>query len=124
GRAVSIAHMHGLRDLRGKMDTPERLLQVQRLYELSSRVSGQDDLRIICGDFNVEKDSETLDFLRQRGFAELVTGFEFEGTRNSQYRKPGRYADYMLINRRNALKDFNVIYDPEVSDHCPLILEI
>lgn len=123
-RAVSITHMHGLRDLQGKGDTPERLLQVQRLYELSSRVSGQDDLRIICGDFNVEKDSETLDFLKQRGFTELVTDFEFEGTRNSQYRKPGRYADYMLINRRNALKNFNVIYDPEVSDHCPLILEI
>jgi hypothetical protein len=34
----SIAHMHGLRDLNGMMDTTERPVQTQRLLELSKQV--------------------------------------------------------------------------------------
>ena len=34
-RPVSITHMHGLRDLAGKFDTPERTTQAQRLLDLS-----------------------------------------------------------------------------------------
>ena len=34
-RAVSITHMHGLRDLNGKMDTPERADQARKLLGLS-----------------------------------------------------------------------------------------
>jgi endonuclease/exonuclease/phosphatase family metal-dependent hydrolase len=123
-RPVSIAHMHGLRDPRGKMDTPERADQARRLLDLSDRVSEPGDLRVICGDFNVEPNSETLEILKQIGFTELVTTFGFEGTRSSQYRKPGRFADYMLVNRCNDVAGFNVIYEPEISDHCPLILDL
>jgi endonuclease/exonuclease/phosphatase family metal-dependent hydrolase len=123
-RAVSITHMHGLRDLNGKMDTPERAAQARRLIELSARVSEDGDIRIICGDFNVEPQSETLALLRQEGFTELVTAGGFDGTRTSHYRKPGRFADYMLINRPEAAVAFDVVRDPEVSDHCPLVLEI
>lgn len=38
--------------------------------------------------------------------------------------KPGKFADYMLVNREDAVKDFDVIHDPEVSDHCPLVLDL
>jgi endonuclease/exonuclease/phosphatase family metal-dependent hydrolase len=124
GRALSITHMHGLRDLKGKMDTPERAGQARRLLELSSRVSEDGDLRIICGDFNVEPDSETLALLKKGGFTELVTANGFDSTRTSHYSKPGRFADYMLINRPEAVIRFDVVRDPEVSDHCPLILEL
>ncbi|WP_298921284.1 endonuclease/exonuclease/phosphatase family protein [uncultured Roseobacter sp.] len=123
-RPVSVTHMHGLRDLNGKMDTPERLAQAQRLLNLSRQVSEPDDLKVICGDFNVEPDSQTLSILSQVGMFELVTGRGFNGTRNSHYKKPRRYADYMLINREQEVKSFDVIYNPEVSDHCPLILEL
>lgn len=123
-RPVSVTHMHGLRDLNGKMDTPERAAQAQKLLDLSRQVSEPDDLSVICGDFNVEPDSETLSLLSAAGMSELVTGRRFSGTRNSQYTKPGRYADYMLINREEMVKGFDVIYEPEVSDHCPLILEL
>ena len=54
----------------------------------------------------------------------LVTGRGFTSTRNSHYKKPGRFADYMLINDLSAVQDFDVVYDPEVSDHCPLILTV
>ncbi|WP_054313355.1 endonuclease/exonuclease/phosphatase family protein [Mesorhizobium sp. 1M-11] len=121
-RSLSITHMHGLRDLRGKMDTPERADQARRLIRLSDQVSEPGDLRIICGDFNVEPDSATLAFLADRGFTELVTTRGFAGTRNSLYMKPGRFADYMLVNREETVEHFEVVYRPEVSDHCPLIL--
>lgn len=123
-RFVSVTHMHGLRDLNGKMDTPERAEQAKRLLQLSQHVSEPDDLAVICGDFNVEPDSETLGILEDAGFSDLVTGRGFTGTRNSHYKKPGRFADYMLINDTGAVQNFDVVYDPEVSDHCPLVLSL
>lgn len=123
-RPVSITHMHGLRDLQGKMDTPERTVQVHRLLKLSDEVSEPNDARIICGDFNVEPSSETLSILASRGFTELVTSRGSKGTRNSHYEKSGRFADYLLINREEEVRQFEVVFEPEVSDHCPLILEI
>ena len=123
-RAVSVTHMQGLRDLNGKMDTPERADQARKLLYLSHQVSQPEDLTIVCGDFNVEPDSETLAILTNAGLTELVTRRGFGSTRNSHYKKSGRFADYMLINREEDVLDFDVIYDPEVSDHCPLVLNI
>lgn len=123
-RTLSVIHMHGLRDLKGKMDTPERAAQAQKLRDLSRQLSEPDDLTVICGDFNVEPRSQTLSKLAEDGMTELVTGRGFTSTRNSHYKKPGRYADYMLINREEDVKGFDVIHDPEVSDHCPLLLDL
>jgi Endonuclease/Exonuclease/phosphatase family len=122
--AISISQMHGLRDLAGKHDTPERKEQARRLLALSGQVSELSDIKIICGDFNVERESETLSFLKDNGFEELVTANKFDRTRTSHYSKPGRFADYMFINRPEAVKRFHVVYSPEVSDHCPLVLEV
>lgn len=123
-RTLSITHMHGLRDLNGKMDTPERARQAHKLLDMSRSLTEPDDLMVICGDFNVEPDSETLSILCSAGLTELVTGRGFESTRNSQYEKLGRFADYMLINREDTVISFDVIHDPEVSDHCPLVLKV
>lgn len=123
-RTISITHLHGLRDLRGKMDTPERAVQAKHLLQLSQNLSEPEDLVVVCGDFNVEPDSETLQLLSQAGLSELVTGRGFTSTRNSHYKKPGKFADYMLISDLNAVQHFDVAYTPEVSDHCPLILQL
>lgn len=123
-RPVSVTHMHGLRDLRGKMDTPERAAQARKLLALSEQVSEPGDLTVICGDFNVEPGSETLAILAEAGMTELVTGRGFDGTRTSHYTKPGRFADYMLIDHEEAVKGFDVVREPEVSDHCPLLLDL
>ncbi len=123
-RSISVTHMHGLRDLNGKMDTPERAAQAQRLLELSQQVSEPDDVMVICGDFNVEPDSETLGILANAGLSELVTGRGFTSTQNSHYKKQGKFADYMLISNADAVKGFDVVYGPEVSDHCPLVLSL
>lgn len=123
-RPISITHMHGLRDLRGKMDTPERKTQARNLLKLSNQVAEPNDLTVICGDFNVEPDSETLNILQDSGMTELVTDRGFQSTRNSYYKKPGKFADYMLVNQANAVKNFEVVYNLEVSDHCPLVLKV
>lgn len=123
-RPVCVAHMHGLRDLRGKMDTPARAEQARKFRLLATRMTEDQDAFIVCGDFNVEPDSETLKILSEAGLTELVTTRTTGGTRTSHYKKAGRYADYMLVNEHVDVLDFEVVREPEVSDHCPLILKI
>lgn len=121
-RFVCVVHMHGLRDLGGKADTPERIAQAERLADLVDSVAVEGDAVVVCGDFNVEPGSRTFDVLGRRGLIELVTARGYTGTRTSHYGKPGRFADYMLVNQSLADADFTVVYEPEVSDHTPLIL--
>lgn len=122
---ITIAHTHGLRvPGAGKTDTPERLAQADRLAALVSATAEPGDRVVLCGDFNVLPDSETFSVLLKIGLKDLVTGRGYESTRTSHYEKPGRFADYMLVNAPLATAGFDVVRDPEVSDHCPLILTI
>ena len=121
---VCIAHMHGLRDLRGKMDTPERLAQARRFAALITYLKEEHDRLIVCGDFNVEPASKTFDVLSEMGLTDLVTTRDFSGTRTSYYKKAGRFADYMLAGASVDVIAFDVVEQPEVSDHRPLLLEI
>ena len=91
---------------------------------MAARIAESNDLLIACGDFNVEPESETLRILSEAGLTDLVTTRTQNGTRNSHYGKPGRYADYMLVNAHVKVLNFNVVFEPEVSDHCPLVLEM
>lgn len=122
-RSVCIAHMHGLRDLRGKIDTPARAEQARKFLTIAMDTAEEGDSLVVCGDFNVGPDSETLKILSAAGLTELVTTRTTKGTRNSYYKKPGRFADYMLVNDEVKVIDFQVVFEPEVSDHCPLVLE-
>lgn len=121
---VCIVHTHGLRDLRGKMDTPERLAQAHRLAKVVTDIAAPGDRIVLCGDFNLEPDSETFSILATAGLKDLVTSRGHTGTRTSYYHKPARFADYMLVNAFVDVRRFEVVMDPEVSDHCPLLLEI
>ena len=121
---IVVAHMHGLRDLNGKMDTPESAIQAHKLVSIATGIVENNDPLIVCGDFNVTPNSETLKILSQAGLTDLVTTRATKGTRTSYYKKPNKYADYMLVNEHVKVSGFNVIFEPEVSDHCPLVLEI
>ena len=123
-KPVVLAHMHGLRDLKGKMDTPERAAQARKLVAIVNQLADHDDLVVVCGDFNVTPNSETLKILSETGLTDLVTTRTNKGTRTSHYKKESRYADYMLINQHTPFVDFKVVFEPEVSDHCPLILTL
>ena len=62
--------------------------------------------------------------LGQLGLTELVTSGGFAGTRTSLYPKDGRFADYMLVSPGVSVTRFEVVREPEVSDHCALLLDI
>lgn len=124
GEPIAIAHMHGLRDLQGKVDTPERLEQAHRLAGLVQAVAEPGDRLVVCGDFNVEPGSRTFEILAKLGLKDLVVGRGHSDTRTSHYKKPGRYADYMLVNGAVEVLAFEVVEQPEVSDHRPLLLDI
>jgi len=123
-RPVVVAHMHGLRDLAGKQDTPERLAQAKRFAALCAGLAEPGDALVACGDFNVEPHSATFGILAEMGLVDLVTMRGFTDTRTSHYAKPGRFADYMLVGGSVDVRHFEVVVEPEVSDHRPLLLEI
>ena len=98
--------------------------QAKRLKALIESVHRPGDALVVCGDFNVLPESRTFDVLAELGLADLVTGRGHSDTRTSLYTKPGRFADYMLVNGETPVQDFSVVAEPEVSDHRPLLLII
>ena len=123
-RTLSVLHMHGLRDLNGKGDTPERVSQAHRLANMAESLRQAKDLLVLCGDFNVEPDSATFPILERLRLKELVREHGIASTRTSHYKKPGHFADYMLIDASVTSYAFEVLQQPEVSDHCPLLLTL
>lgn len=121
---ITVAHLRGLRDLAGKGDTPARIAQVHRFADLIGGLHRPGERLVVCGDLNVRPDGETLAILAARlGLIELVTARGFEGTRTSLYTKPERFADYMLVGGQVRVNAFDVLREPEVSDHATLILD-
>src|SRR5690606_12892631 len=93
--ALTIVQFHGLRTEDGKGDTPERAAQADALIALIERLHRTNEGLVLCGDFNVTPDGNTLKTLSHLGLTDLVTTRGFTNTRTSLYMKPGRYADYM-----------------------------
>ncbi|WP_191969513.1 endonuclease/exonuclease/phosphatase family protein [Neorhizobium galegae] len=124
GSAMTIVQMHGLRDLAGKGDTPARLAQAHALVALIEKVWQPGEPLVVCGDFNLLPGSETFAVLGKLGLTDLVTTRGFIDTRTSWYPKDGRYADYLLVTPDVKVENFDVVEEPEVSDHRALLLEI
>ncbi|MEQ1954815.1 endonuclease/exonuclease/phosphatase family protein [Mesorhizobium yinganensis] len=124
GSALTVAHMHGLRDLAGKADTSEREQQAKALARLIGRIARASERLIVCGDFNVLPGSSTFEILGGLGLSDLVVSQGYTDTRTSYYDKPTRFADYMLVTPNVDVLEFTVVDEPEVSDHRALMLEI
>jgi endonuclease/exonuclease/phosphatase family metal-dependent hydrolase len=123
-RAVVIAHMHGLRDPAGKEDTPARLAQAKRFAEQIGRISRAGDRLVVCGDFNVLPTSATFAKLGALGLKDLISTGGYSDTRTSLYKKTPRYADYILVSANVSVRSFDVVREPEVSDHCALVVDL
>lgn len=121
GRSVSVVQTHGLRDPAGKGDTPARRAQAERIAELVDRIRGPRDLVVLCGDLNLLPDSQTFAILAEAGLTDLVGAAD---TRTSRYPKPVRHASYLLVSDISAVKHFEVLAEPEVSDHRALLLDV
>ncbi len=124
GYPITIAHMHGLRDVIGKGDTPARHHQANALVDLIGQVKQEGDRLVVCGDFNLLPGSETFEVLGKLGLTDLVTSRGHGDTRTSHYRKQPRFADYMLVTPDIEVIDFDPVAEPEVSDHRALLLDI
>lgn len=120
-RSATVAHLHGVRMASGKGDTPQRRRQAERVAALVDRVSRPGDVIVVAGDLNVLPNSETFDVLGGAGLTDLVGDAD---TRTSAYTKAVRHADYLLVSDPDAVASFEILGQPEVSDHRPLVLDI
>ncbi|HYF29223.1 MAG TPA: endonuclease/exonuclease/phosphatase family protein, partial [Candidatus Paceibacterota bacterium] len=124
GSTFVVCHLHGLWLRAGKMDSPERKIQQERLCAFLRRTVHREDKLVLCGDFNLLPESETFRALADEfGLRNLIVEHGINDTRTSFYKKPQRVADYMLVSPNVEVLSFEVPAEPEVSDHRPLILE-
>jgi endonuclease/exonuclease/phosphatase family metal-dependent hydrolase len=121
GRMASVVHLHGLRDPRGKHDTAARRQQAANLIRMVEQLRATGDLTVVCGDLNLLPDSETFRTLAELGLVDLVGTAD---TRTSRYAKPVRHASYLLVSDVDAVVSFEILENPEVSDHRALVLDV
>lgn len=119
GGSVMVCNLHGLWNRGPKTDSPERLVQAYRIKNFLQGVSGR---VVVCGDFNLLPDTESLAVVGE-GLRNLVVEYGIMSTRSSFYSKKWpQFADYVFVSSDVRVKNFEVLQD-QVSDHLPLFLE-
>ena len=118
GEGYTVAHFHGLWNGRGKTDTKDRIEQSRKVKEFLDKAKGK---KIVCGDFNLLPDTESLSIL-EAGFVNLIKTHEITSTRSSLYQKSERHADYTLVSCDVNVESF-AVPQMKVSDHHPMELK-
>ncbi len=118
---ITIVNFHGAW-IKGsnKTDTEDRINQSKKIVEFIQNLSND---FILCGDFNLLPDTESMAILERAGFRNLIKEYGITSTRTAFYTKPDKYADYVLVSKDIDVKNFKVLPE-EVSDHSALFLEI
>jgi exonuclease III len=119
GKIITIVNFHGLWNGKGKSDTEDRINQSKRVLEFLRKV---DTEIILCGDFNLLPDTESIKMFEDFNLHNLVKEYGVTSTRTSLYTKPPKFADYIFVSNGIKVIDFKVLPD-EVSDHSPLLLD-
>jgi endonuclease/exonuclease/phosphatase family metal-dependent hydrolase len=122
GKQVTIINFHGLWNGKGKTDTEDRLNQSRRIVKFAETMKGP---KILCGDFNLLPDTESLKILENHGMRNLIKEYGITNTRTPLYPRAhlsSSYADYILITPDIKVNDFKALQDV-VSDHAPLFLD-
>lgn len=120
GRDYVVANTHALWNGQGKGDSGDRLDQSRRII---SWTQAQQHPVVLCGDMNLNPDTESIRMLEEAGLVNLIAQYGITSTRTSHYAKPGKYADYVFVSPQVPVASFAVLPD-EVSDHAPLQLEV
>ncbi len=115
----SVLNFHGLWNGSGKGDSEDRLIQSDRIIQFMQTLT---DPYVMCGDFNLLPDTQSLKKLEDFGLRNLIKEYSVVSTRTSLYDKPIKFADYVLVSKGVEVNDFKVLPD-EVSDHSPMYLE-
>ncbi len=119
-KRLRILNYHGIWS-RDKKDTQQTKLASKKILELALEV---DYPTIICGDFNLFPDTESIKIL-ENNFQNLIDHFEINNTRPKSNELNGEkrnVVDYIFVSKGIKVVDFKVI-ETEVSDHFPLFLE-
>lgn len=117
-RIYSILNVHGLWNGQGKIDSPDRITQSQRIKEFMDTINVP---KILCGDFNLKPDTESMRIL-EAGMNNLIKIHNIKSTRTNLYPKEEKFADYILTSPAITINHFEVMQN-EVSDHSPLFLD-
>ena len=117
-KIYSILNVHGLWSGGGKVDTPDRILQSQRIKEFMSTISNP---KILCGDFNLLPETESIVMLED-DMINLVKKHNIKSTRSHYYQKEEKFADYILVSPDVRVKEFDALQE-SVSDHLPLLVD-
>lgn len=105
----------------GKGDTPDRIEQSTAIRGI---VEESPYPVILCGDFNVTPDTESIAMLEHAGLTNWVVKNGVTSTRSELYTKNiSRYADYIFTSNDIDVKYFDVL-PVAVSDHLPLVIDI
>lgn len=118
GKTYSIFNVHGLWNGQGKTDSPERIAQSQRIKDFVDTIN---TLKILCGDFNLRPDTESIKIL-EKGMQNLIKLHNIQSTRTNFYPKEEKSADYIFTSEGITVNSFEVLKQ-EVSDHAPLFLD-
>lgn len=124
GKNFTVCNIHGIAFPGNKLDTPERLKQSQIITDF---LNGEKGAKILCGDFNLLPETESIKIIEGAGMFNLVKKFEIECTRSRLspwFGRPGfqRFADYAFVSPEVNVLNFSVP-DVAVSDHLPMVLE-
>lgn len=130
GKILTICNVYGTSTPGDKLDTPERLLQSQKILDFISNQLGE---KIIVGDFNLLPDTRSINVFEEAGFRNLIKEFDISTTRGSLIKKMkpelgvGEYgwqefADYTFVSSGINPLQFSVP-DLPISDHLPMVLE-
>lgn len=117
---LSVINFHGLWNGKGKTDSEDRIQQSKNILAFTQKLNGE---HILCGDFNLLPDTESLKMFETAGLKNLIKEYQISSTRTSFYTKQEKFADYIFVTKGVTVKEFKVLPD-EVSDHAPLLIEI
>ncbi len=120
GAPLTVINFHGLWNGQGKGDSEDRIAQSEKIKNFMQNLQGN---IVLCGDFNLEPDTESLRILEGSGLRNLIRENGITSTRTAHYTGPVKFADYVLVSETLEVADFQVLPD-EVSDHTPLMLVI
>ncbi len=115
----TVINFHGLWNGKGKGDSDDRLKQSENILAFAKTLTNP---YILCGDFNLLPETESLQMFKAAGLRNLITEYGVTSTRTIHYTKPERLADYTFVSDGIEVKDFEILLD-EVSDHSPMRLE-
>lgn len=115
----TVVNFHGLWNGKGKTDTEDRILQSDNIIKFLKTLTNP---FILCGDFNLLPDTESLRKFEEFGLRNLIKENNITSTRTSLYKKEHRMADYVFVSDGIKVNDFKVLPD-EVSDHSPIFVD-